>query len=741
MAQFSSAEIAITAKDKTKPGLSSAKKGVGGLTKAVKSYGAEIGAAVAAVYGAIKVVKNLTEAYGKQEQAETKLTAALKATGRYSELTQTALHNFAKEMQNATGIGDELTIAAAGIMTTFTNIATETFPDALEAAANMSKMFGQDLQQSVIQLGTALNDPIAGVGRLKRIGISFSEEQKKSIELFMEQNDIMSAQRVILDELELEIGGVARAMGKTWKGQTEILTAAFGDLKEEMGRVIVNRMEPMLPVITRMVTATKDWIEQKNDLREAYKLINKEMEGTIKLTRIQLLQAEQDVALHELKKLKKQAELEVTTSTLGSLKTETSSIYDMIAAMENEIETRGKVIHSLLLNMEKAREGKEAIKDRSDALKDEVEIILTWRDQMALAGLDAAFFTNAIVEQIEATENATEAADEETTAIYGTTGAFHTIIGTLGIYKKTSEEAEEVTKTLAEYFRVSYQDAINQVTDALKGNNKAANAMMDIMSNLASGDLIGLVTSFFQALKEAIFGVTEELTDAQEAYLEFRKTLHKGVELIPDFDELADEWYKIRNKLIDSMAGGMSQAIVEFMETGDEVALGEAIGKSVKESIMKAMIDALIQQTIITTQLQPIIDNISQAIMTGADPTQYINQIKEIMPAIISQAEAIASAVSGAVSGLQQGGYIYAQGGYQIPGYGGGDVVPAMLEPGEMVIPKEVVTTNQALLNEMNSGQGLSNIVNVYLDGKKLQGVITKWTENGQLRIAPRAVR
>jgi len=601
MAQFSSAEIAITAKDKTKPGLSSAKKGVGGLTKAIKSYGAEIAVVVGAMYGAIRTVKDLTDAYGKQEQAEIKLATALEATGRYSESTETALHNFAKEMQNATGIGDELTIAAAGIMTTFTQVATETFPEALEAAANMSKMFGQDLQQSVIQLGTALNDPIAGVGRLKRIGISFNEVQTDTIKYFMEQNDIMSAQRVILDELEAEIGGVARAMGKTWKGQTEILTAAFGDLKEEMGRVIVNRMEPMLPVITRMVTATKDWIQQKNDLREAYKLVNKEMEGTIKLTRIQLLQAEQDVALHEL--------------------------YDMIAAMENEIETRGKVIHSLLLNMEKAKKGKEAIKDRSDALKDEEEIILEWRDQMALAGLDAAFFTNATVEQYEEIENATEAADKETTAIYGTTGAFHAIIGTLGIY---SRSIDDVTQKLGIYMAVQQQ--VNSLSE-------------------------------------------------EQHY-----------------------WY-----------GALTTAWTDY---ANAIVSGEADLKDFIKYTLSGLLKAVGEQLI-------------------AMAVFYTLTLQWGKAAAATAAGIAAVAAANAVRNWQQGGIIEAQ-----QGYGGGDIVPAMLEPGEMVIPKEVVRDNTAELNAMVSGQGgTANVINVYLDGKKLQGVITKWTENGQLRIAPRAVR
>lgn len=46
----------------------------------------------------------------------------------------------------------------------------------------------------------------------------------------------------------------------------------------------------------------------------------------------------------------------------------------------------------------------------------------------------------------------------------------------------------------------------------------------------------------------------------------------------------------------------------------------------------------------------------------------------------------------------------YLREGGKLPGYGGGDKVPAMLEPGEFVINKEATKENQALLEGINSG-------------------------------------
>ncbi len=58
------------------------------------------------------------------------------------------------------------------------------------------------------------------------------------------------------------------------------------------------------------------------------------------------------------------------------------------------------------------------------------------------------------------------------------------------------------------------------------------------------------------------------------------------------------------------------------------------------------------------------------------------------------------------------------QKGGPIPGYGGGDVVPAMLEPGEFVITKEATRSNRAFLETINSGK----IPGMYRNGKDQAG-------------------
>lgn len=394
--KYTSAEIEIKGKDTTAKSMKSAQQRVGGLTKLVKSYFAEMAAGYLIVRKIVNVTQDLVNAYNKQLTSEAKLIATLKSTGRWTQSLQEDMFAFAKEMQSTTGIADELVIAAESIMATFTKINTDTFPEAIELAADMSTLFGQDLQQSVIQLGTALNDPIVGVGRLKRIGISFSEDQKKSIELFMAQNDIMSAQRVILDELQVELGGVAKALGETTAGQMKILSAAFGDLKEQMGETITDAIAPMLPLAISMVIKLGEWVEAKNDLRDAYALIKKPMEITNLNMDLELQLAKQLTLANDIQALSLR-KLSIDNREYGrGIESTTGALGEEIAAMQQELAAVNTAI-PLIKQAITAKENQKVVIDETiERIEEEIEVVIEATDKWtrwanSLDGYNQAF--------------------------------------------------------------------------------------------------------------------------------------------------------------------------------------------------------------------------------------------------------------------------------------------------------------------------------------------------------------
>lgn len=225
--------------------LTDTKKAKAGL-KGLMGNLLKIGGVVAGLKGLQSVLNSSIGAYKKQIEAESKLMAVLKATGNQTGMSSKQLKEYAMELQNLTGVGDAAIINSQALMATFTQIGGEVFPDAIKTALDMSKAFGSDLKLSTIQLGKALNDPIRGISALSDIGVSFTVVQKDMIRGFVEVGDVASAQKVILDELAVEVGGVAEAYGATTVGQMERFKASIGDLSEGLGEAIMVGMAPLV---------------------------------------------------------------------------------------------------------------------------------------------------------------------------------------------------------------------------------------------------------------------------------------------------------------------------------------------------------------------------------------------------------------------------------------------------------------------------------------------------------------
>lgn len=197
-----------------------------------------------------------------QADAEAKLQAVLTATGNAAGFTAEQLGEQAAGYQKLTTYGDEVISNAQAILATFREIKGDQFIQATEAALNMSAVLGGDLQQSAIQLGKALNDPVQGVGALSRAGVSFSEAQKETIKTLAESGKLMEAQSIVLKELEVEFGGAAEAAAKAGSGPFKQFQNAAGDVGETFGNVLTAVLGPfgqwlveIMPVVQNFADA------------------------------------------------------------------------------------------------------------------------------------------------------------------------------------------------------------------------------------------------------------------------------------------------------------------------------------------------------------------------------------------------------------------------------------------------------------------------------------------------------
>ena len=260
-------EVTIRIRADADPAVSELRKlqsGLGGTTAMSQSLGSSLvpvglalGAVTLAVGGAVAAASSLISAFSESETATVRLDAVLKATGNQMGVTTNELLGFSSELQAATGIADESISNVQTTLLTFKDVAPESFKRATEAALDMSAVFGGDAQSAALQLGKALNDPIAGVSALSRMGIQFTESQKATIKTMVDTNDVLGAQRIILKEVESQVGGTARAMGDTAAGKAQRFSMAIGELQEKLGEALVNGLAPLADKMLEFATDPK----------------------------------------------------------------------------------------------------------------------------------------------------------------------------------------------------------------------------------------------------------------------------------------------------------------------------------------------------------------------------------------------------------------------------------------------------------------------------------------------------
>jgi hypothetical protein len=253
-------------------GLKDADKGMKSAQDRLKDFSSgikNVGAGMIAVSGPI-VAFGVTavQAAMESQQAVAQLDAVIKSTGGSAGVTADHAQALASSLQNLTMFGDEAVMSAESMLLTFTNIgaAGGVFDQATLTVLNMSQALGQDLTSSAMQLGKALNDPVAGITALTRVGVTFTQQQKDQIEAMVAAGNVAGAQSLILAELNREFGGSAIAAGSTFAGSLEILKNKFGEVQEKIGGVFLPMLTDITTKIGPIVDNIAEWVEKNPTL-------------------------------------------------------------------------------------------------------------------------------------------------------------------------------------------------------------------------------------------------------------------------------------------------------------------------------------------------------------------------------------------------------------------------------------------------------------------------------------------
>lgn len=253
---------------KTGDGDTKAKAGLKGLSSAFSDLTGVNLTAAGAIALTTSALKYSVDQAIESQNVHAQLNAVLESTGQAAGMTAEDIDAMATQLSMLSAVEDDAIVAGANVMLTFTRIGQQVFPDAMEAALNLSKAMGQDLQSSAVQVGKALNDPLTGMTALQRVGVTFTQDQEDMIKTLQESGDVMGAQKVVLEELNKEFGGSAAAAADTYAGKLQKLNNTVGNLAEKIGGPLIDGLSKAADTLV-LLTSRNDLINaalrQHND--------------------------------------------------------------------------------------------------------------------------------------------------------------------------------------------------------------------------------------------------------------------------------------------------------------------------------------------------------------------------------------------------------------------------------------------------------------------------------------------
>ena len=239
--------------DKLASGLLSANKGVNSLGKSLGKLTA-VGGAITGVIGG-SLVSAAYEAQKVMKQTE----AIVSATGGAAGMSAKQVAKLAEQLSLKTGVDDEAIQTSLNMLLTFKQVRNEAgkgndiFDRSAKAILDLGNVFGST-DGAAKALGKALSDPVNGVTALRKQGINLTDQQKAQIKTFVESGNVLEAQKVILSEIETQVGGTAAA-GATGFDKMRV---AVDNAQEKLGAVLLPYVEKFANFITSSVVPVID---------------------------------------------------------------------------------------------------------------------------------------------------------------------------------------------------------------------------------------------------------------------------------------------------------------------------------------------------------------------------------------------------------------------------------------------------------------------------------------------------
>lgn len=251
-------------------------RSLGKAQKSTSKFGAVakaalISGAAAGMVALGKAAKIGWDEFNAGEQIANQVNAAIKSTGGVAGVTAKHVDELSQAMLKKAGIDDEATGAAQAQLLTFTKIGAKggIFDKTTSAVADLATRLNngaipgmEQMSSTAILVGKAMNNPINGLTRLKRVGVEFTDQQSEQITKLQEAGKTMKAQKIILEVLEEQYGGSAKAAGDTFGGSLVKLRERLNNFLGDLTGKAIPYLQQFAHWIDPKITAAVETVEE-----------------------------------------------------------------------------------------------------------------------------------------------------------------------------------------------------------------------------------------------------------------------------------------------------------------------------------------------------------------------------------------------------------------------------------------------------------------------------------------------
>ena len=242
-----------------------------GASEKANEFGSELIGALGvglAMYKGFEFIEKGTEDFEKLEQANAQLKAGLESTGgvageTFEDLEESQVRLREKVLYSRSAIAD-----MQSLILTFPAVTKDSFDQTSMSIANLATRLHKGLDETSLQVGKALQDPLKGMAALHRSGVNFSEGQKEMIKQMVATGHTAQAQQVILKELNTEFAGSAEAAANVnpemtrYQRTVEKAQLMVGQLSVKLRTMLY----PILSKVTEAFMLSIQWMQKHAEL-------------------------------------------------------------------------------------------------------------------------------------------------------------------------------------------------------------------------------------------------------------------------------------------------------------------------------------------------------------------------------------------------------------------------------------------------------------------------------------------